>query len=597
MTLTGHPTVDAIAQLHFQGNIVPHSWYRHIRYTNKRGEYTDPLACLILADVVFWYRPLEIRDETTGHITGYQKKFAEDKLQRNAEYFALLFGTTDRIARDSLKLLEELDLIDTELRAVRTNQGTIPTQMFIGLHAEQIAAITYPISAVTPEKSLLPKSVRRDYEMGKEELRNGEDSLPNSSPRLTELGETTIYREIDRSRDLERDLICESEDEILGGEGLSAETPFWLLPDPEVTPQESQEEPIQTPPAEVPVLVLTPEPEPKGKKKTSSPRISTEKGKQPKVVPASYVNEYFAQWWGKRKAGEKWIQEVNRDGFMFWCAEVGANTGPAEAAHVAWFRRWGEGDAPPEWYEQDKFYREAKTREFIQHGKAIGLPYASKYISEDVCFQVIKVEAHSPELFEQFFASYSENCRQREVDPGDAKRAIAAWNAEFKNPADAQELFSQILESMEYYFHTKDQMKTSDRATKEQRAIHPAAIFLSEKWRPALDYKRRKAVQTHTEMLTGLPAIPFGKDWDDGISPEKARHLINQHWKSLNLDLSQDRFKVWMEQAQVLAPTIGKPEFDWGNGKFGLSYFPDWVVRKLAWDIGNLAGGSKSQAA
>ena len=170
---TGNKTVDAIGGLHFHGNIVPHTWYQHIKYTNKRGEKTDHLACLILAEIVYWYRPTEDSDTTTGHLIGYRKKFAEDKLQKTPEAFAELFGCTPKVARESLALLEKLDLIDIELKPVKTAFGVIPRAMFIGLNAERVSAITRSSSkAEILEESLLPKSARRNAEIGKTEFRN-----------------------------------------------------------------------------------------------------------------------------------------------------------------------------------------------------------------------------------------------------------------------------------------------------------------------------------------------------------------------------------------------------------------------------------------
>lgn len=55
VTLTGNAIVDAVAQIHIEGNITPASWYQHIRYTNSRGTYTDHLAIAILADVIYKY--------------------------------------------------------------------------------------------------------------------------------------------------------------------------------------------------------------------------------------------------------------------------------------------------------------------------------------------------------------------------------------------------------------------------------------------------------------------------------------------------------------------------------------------------------------
>jgi hypothetical protein len=164
--MTGHPVVDAIGQINITGNVTPHSWYQHIRFTNKRGNYPDMLAVAILSDLVYWYRPTEIRDEATLHLVGWRKKFREDKLQRSPETYVDFFGASLKQVRSSLKLLEDLNIIDIELRSVKTGFGTIPTVMFIGINPTEIARITYQVMPNTLENSLLHTSVTMGAQLG-----------------------------------------------------------------------------------------------------------------------------------------------------------------------------------------------------------------------------------------------------------------------------------------------------------------------------------------------------------------------------------------------------------------------------------------------
>ena len=61
---SGHETVDRMANFAITGNVVPQTWYRTIlRETGK----PHLLAIMILSDIVYWYRPKEVRDEVTGH--------------------------------------------------------------------------------------------------------------------------------------------------------------------------------------------------------------------------------------------------------------------------------------------------------------------------------------------------------------------------------------------------------------------------------------------------------------------------------------------------------------------------------------------------
>ena len=62
---TGSPIVDRMCRLQFTGNVIPAAWYRTIIRDNGKPNLT---AIIILSDVVYWYRPVEIRDELTGQL-------------------------------------------------------------------------------------------------------------------------------------------------------------------------------------------------------------------------------------------------------------------------------------------------------------------------------------------------------------------------------------------------------------------------------------------------------------------------------------------------------------------------------------------------
>ena len=57
---TGNEIVDENAKLNISGNIIPQVWYRTIIRESGKPNLT---AIIILADIVYWYKPTEIRDE------------------------------------------------------------------------------------------------------------------------------------------------------------------------------------------------------------------------------------------------------------------------------------------------------------------------------------------------------------------------------------------------------------------------------------------------------------------------------------------------------------------------------------------------------
>lgn len=92
-------TLASLSQLNIQGNIIPHTWFSKITFENNKP---DLLGIMILAEVLYWYRPVEIRDEKTGALLGLKKKFKSDMLQRSINSFAEQFGVSYRQIADAV---------------------------------------------------------------------------------------------------------------------------------------------------------------------------------------------------------------------------------------------------------------------------------------------------------------------------------------------------------------------------------------------------------------------------------------------------------------------------------------------------------------
>lgn len=145
--LDNNKTVLDMWQMNLEGNIIPHSWYKTIIKTHTaRGKplktsraYHD--AIIILADIVWWYRPQEIRDEKTGAVIELRKKFKADKLQRSYDQMAKLFGMTKEQARNACKYLVEKQLIELNFR----HSKIASNQLYIGLNVDYLRKFTYII--------------------------------------------------------------------------------------------------------------------------------------------------------------------------------------------------------------------------------------------------------------------------------------------------------------------------------------------------------------------------------------------------------------------------------------------------------------------
>lgn len=72
---SGNAIVDSLRGIEFTGNIIPTNWYKTI--TNDKGK-PDLTAIVILADILYWYRPSIVR---TDGLT--QEEYLRKKIQRS----------------------------------------------------------------------------------------------------------------------------------------------------------------------------------------------------------------------------------------------------------------------------------------------------------------------------------------------------------------------------------------------------------------------------------------------------------------------------------------------------------------------------------
>lgn len=121
-------TVRQISELHFSGNVTPEAWYKNIKLPNGK---VDLISITILADIIYWYRMSDVRDETTGQLVAYKKKFWSDKLQRSYSSIADKFGLTKQQATNSVHRLVALGLITREFRTINRYGNQINNILFL----------------------------------------------------------------------------------------------------------------------------------------------------------------------------------------------------------------------------------------------------------------------------------------------------------------------------------------------------------------------------------------------------------------------------------------------------------------------------------
>ena len=138
---TGNETVDSLGQLNLTGNIIPANWYKTILRDNGKPYL---LAICILSEICYWYRPTEERDERTGFVRGYKKKFADDYLQKSYQELANLFGETKRSVKAAIDRLEEIGVITRVWRnKVFENGGAMTNILYIDLNVDKLYEITF----------------------------------------------------------------------------------------------------------------------------------------------------------------------------------------------------------------------------------------------------------------------------------------------------------------------------------------------------------------------------------------------------------------------------------------------------------------------
>lgn len=134
------PTVEAIGRLNITGNVIPANWWHNIKLPSGQPDST---AIVLLSEIIYWYRPSEIRDELSGALIGYRRRFRGDKLQRDYQSFAEQFGFSKRAATDAIKRLRDAGLITTELRTIKNAEGrSMPNVLFVEPVPEAIENIT-----------------------------------------------------------------------------------------------------------------------------------------------------------------------------------------------------------------------------------------------------------------------------------------------------------------------------------------------------------------------------------------------------------------------------------------------------------------------
>lgn len=139
MFSTGNSTVDQMINIHIEGNVIPTHWFNSFKLDSGKP---DVNAVILLSEIVYWYRPVIVRDEKTGQTIGMKKRFKADYLQRSYASFAEQFGFTKIQVRDALERLEKAGVLTRHFRTIETGNSKLNNVLFIELHPPVLLKLT-----------------------------------------------------------------------------------------------------------------------------------------------------------------------------------------------------------------------------------------------------------------------------------------------------------------------------------------------------------------------------------------------------------------------------------------------------------------------
>ena len=134
-------SVTKMGELKITGNITPEIWFRTIVLETGKP---DLQSILILSDVSYWFRPTELRDEKSGKVIGFKKKFAEDLLRRSYADLENQFSFSSKQCQRSLQRLEDMGVIKRVFRSLKTQMGIIRNVMYLDLDVDVLRTLTFP---------------------------------------------------------------------------------------------------------------------------------------------------------------------------------------------------------------------------------------------------------------------------------------------------------------------------------------------------------------------------------------------------------------------------------------------------------------------
>ncbi|QTC40440.1 DnaD domain protein [Bacillus sp. V3] len=119
--------MDHVGDMKIERNLVPHLWYKNITFASGKAHF---VAITLLADILYWYRPTLVRDES-GDVIGTRTKFKGDMLQKSYQAFADTYGFTKRQVKEAVDFLVAHHLLIREFRTITTSSMVLSNVMYV----------------------------------------------------------------------------------------------------------------------------------------------------------------------------------------------------------------------------------------------------------------------------------------------------------------------------------------------------------------------------------------------------------------------------------------------------------------------------------
>jgi hypothetical protein len=151
---SGNKIVDRVGTMHFEGNIIDHRWFSAPEFRLKSG-LVNLNALIVLGDLVYWHRPVIVRDENTNVITKVRRKFKYEKLYKDYETWGASLGLSKRQVQDAVAFLHKTGSIKRTVGRIKYDDGARSnTLVFLEIDPEKLAEITY--------RHALPSELQRE---------------------------------------------------------------------------------------------------------------------------------------------------------------------------------------------------------------------------------------------------------------------------------------------------------------------------------------------------------------------------------------------------------------------------------------------------